>query len=494
MSMLVEPGTRLAGRYRLQEQVNELDGSTLWKAIDEPLARPVAVRTFTGGFPHVNHVIAAARAASRVADSRLAQVFDADDSGQHPYLVCEWIDGNRLIDLLAEGPLDPERAVGFIREATDALAAAHAAGLAHQRLDPAALIWAKGGTVKITGLAIDAALHGQALGGESSITDVRALGSLLYAALTGYWPGDTDVGLPPAPRSDDGIPLPVRAVRPELPPAVEAATARALGQDQGTDPPFDSPDALRGVLAGLPRISLRPTRQGDGSATGVDRGSATASPAPAPAAPPVAEERSRRAGLGPARILLISAVGALVLAATALGAWEIGRTIDGSRSGPPAASPGASGNAKSGPGPALNVNSIEDHDPLGDQQANPSDVPKAVDGDPSTFWTTQTYTTADLGNLKPGVGLMLDMGERASFRDVRVLLADEGTSLQLYTGDQPDRSQMTRVASAANASGQTVLRPREPAQGRYVLLWLTKLPSVSDGHRAGVGEIIVHGS
>lgn len=521
MSTLVEPGTRLAGRYRLQEQASEFNGSTLWKAVDEPLARLVAVRTFADGFPHVSHVIAAARAASRVADSRLAQVFDADESVQHPYLVCEWIDGSRLSDLLTEGPLEPERAVGFLREASDALAAAHAAGLAHGWLGPSALIWAKGGTVKITGLAIDAALHGQAVDAGGSATDTATLGALLYAALTGYWPegppeGNPDartVGLHPAPRSDDGVPLRVSEMRPDLPPALDAITERALGRSHDGQPPLDTPDALGDALSSLPRMSLRTLRPARASAAArgtvggpagppgsgavadvADDGTGrSAAAAPSGAAAPLTERPAARPGPGLVRVLLFGAVGILVLAATAFVAWEIGRTIEDSRGGQPAATPGATGNANTGPGPALDV-AVEDHDPQGDGRANPDDAPKTVDGDPTTFWTTQTYTTAQLGNLKPGVGLMLDMGEAKSFRSVRVLLADGGTSLQLYTGDRPERGRMTEVASATNASGQTVLRPEKPAEGRYILLWFTELPPVSDGYRAGVAEIVVHGT
>lgn len=47
----VEPGTRLAERFRLEDRVSESDGATLWKAIDEILARPVAVHTFAPTSP-----------------------------------------------------------------------------------------------------------------------------------------------------------------------------------------------------------------------------------------------------------------------------------------------------------------------------------------------------------------------------------------------------------------------------------------------------------
>src|SRR5215472_12905772 len=77
-----EPGTRLAGRYRLVDQVAAGNGWTLWKAMDETLARPVSVLTFAPGFPRISEVVTAARAASRLTDPRLAQVFDVEDGGQ----------------------------------------------------------------------------------------------------------------------------------------------------------------------------------------------------------------------------------------------------------------------------------------------------------------------------------------------------------------------------------------------------------------------------
>ena len=38
---MIEPGARLANRYRLDELVSETSGASLWKATDETLARPV---------------------------------------------------------------------------------------------------------------------------------------------------------------------------------------------------------------------------------------------------------------------------------------------------------------------------------------------------------------------------------------------------------------------------------------------------------------------
>src|ERR1700679_3382578 len=101
-----EPGTRLAGRYRLEAQVDAGGGWALWKAIDEILARAVTVLMFAEHFPRRGGAGPAARAASRLNDSRLSQVFDVDDSGERAYIVMEWVAGEALADMLSAGPLD----------------------------------------------------------------------------------------------------------------------------------------------------------------------------------------------------------------------------------------------------------------------------------------------------------------------------------------------------------------------------------------------------
>src|SRR5580700_6560949 len=208
-----EPGTLLAGRYRLVDQTSVGAGWAFWKATDEPLARFVTVLTFASGFPRITEAITAARAASRLGDPRFSQVFDVEDVSELAYVVLEWVAGESLLDMLADGPLDAPNAVSLLREAAQAIAVAHAGGLAHLRLNPACLHWTRGSGVKITGLGIDAVLAGVTPAtaenrpspdledgpGDGSgdrhspeLTDTRDLARLLYAALTGYWPGSLE--------------------------------------------------------------------------------------------------------------------------------------------------------------------------------------------------------------------------------------------------------------------------------------------------------------
>ena len=295
------------------------NGWTLWKAIDETLARPVSVLTFAPGFPRIPQVVTAARAASRLTDPRMAQVFDVEDGGGQAYIVLEWVGGDSLTDILdAGGPLDPARACSLISDAARAIAGAHALGQAHLRLTPDTLRWTRGSGIKITGLGIDAALAGDGLTGaaayDPSIADTTALAALLYAALTGYWPGEEPTRLPAAPVSD-GVVCTPRQVSADVSSALDSVIIRALLQRptrQG--PPIQSPadfaDALAAVAPPAPLPEPAPPApagyQGRGGYDGYGGGTArtrttrTRGRYPGQAAP-LPTSRSRRPASSPRR-------------------------------------------------------------------------------------------------------------------------------------------------------------------------------------------------
>src|ERR1700759_4635038 len=95
-----EPGTRLAGRYRLVDQVSSGTGWTYWKATDETLARFVLVLRFAPGFPRVAETVTAARTASRLGDPRFSQVFDVEDGEEPGYGGLEWVGGGSALQTL----------------------------------------------------------------------------------------------------------------------------------------------------------------------------------------------------------------------------------------------------------------------------------------------------------------------------------------------------------------------------------------------------------
>ncbi|MFI6739501.1 protein kinase family protein [Nonomuraea sp. NPDC050451] len=493
----VEPGTRLAERFRLEDRVSESDGATLWKAIDEILARPVAVHTFAPDFPRVHEVVTAARAASRLTDPRLTQVFDAAEDDKAAYVVSEWVTGESLTDLLASGPLEPERAAGLVAEAAEALAHAHEAQLYHLCLRPAHLVWTTGNTVKVLGVAVDAALSGLTTD-QPALDDAEGLGRLLYAGLTGHWPGDEEEGgLPAAPMTDGHFCTP-RQVTAGVPSYLDTVTVRAClpesRRGQGAlASPSDVAEALSGVARPMPIPIAYPSTPAVASAShteGLDlvhRQQLTVPPSPPP--PP----RRPSGGGSTLNRVLMTLVVLLVIAAVGVGAWTIGRSL-GSPTKPEASgsSPSTSTSA-SAEAQVVKPKKAQGFDPLGDNNEKPEMADLAIDGKPGTLWKTERYTSADLGNLKKGVGLLLDMGKSMQISDVVATLSDApGATVELKVGDSPDLSSLKTVATEKNAAGKTTLTPDQPATGQYVLIWFTRVPMDGGEFHGTIYEVVVH--
>jgi hypothetical protein len=513
-TFISEPGTRLAGRYRLEDRVSDMAGSTLWKAIDETLARPVAVLTFAPGFPRIFHVVTAARAASRMTDSRLAQVFDVEDAGDRAYVVLEWVGGESLDDLLAAGPLEPGRAAALIAEAAQALAGAHAAGLAHLCLTPRSLRWTAGGGIKITGLGVEAAMYG-AHADDPAVADTQGLGRLLYAALTAHWPGEDAFYLPPAPLADGELCTP-RQVRAGVPAGIDTVTALALsGRPWRGRPPITSPAALAEALAQVAPATpltpppLPPPHPADARPPG-GRSAGRRSAGPAPPLPADTQALDAgQAGLRPPRVgrALAGVVVVLVVAAIGVGAWTLSRNLG------KASHPGSTTSARpSNPGgvalltPA-GAHGFDIYDTAGqDNNENDNEAPHAIDGNPRTAWHTLFYENNPVfGGLKKGTGLILDMGKPVKLATVGVTFGPTaGADVQIMVGNSNSLSpgalsSFTTVARAYDIPGNNyVFHATSAATGRYVLIWFTRLPPQPHGTKhnfeAEIFNIVVRGS
>ena len=261
----------LGGRFRLDERVTAASGrsvwlGSLWRATDELLCRPVAVHLLPREVRVPAHVMAAVQAAARVNDSRLATIYDTDCDIEGPYIVSEWTPGTHLEDLVLSGLPSPALAAAMIADAADALAVAHRAGRPHLCLNPRSLRWDTGSGLKITGLGIDAALHGVDTAGvgaagpaAAAVADTMALARMLYALLTGCWPGDEPTALPAAPRHNGQVYTP-RQVRAGVPGVLDAITCHAL-QLQARSAVL-SPAGLAAALQAVVRPSYSSLRAG----------------------------------------------------------------------------------------------------------------------------------------------------------------------------------------------------------------------------------------
>jgi hypothetical protein len=498
-----EPGALLADRYRLEDRVNAAGGWAAWKAIDETLARAVTVLTFAPDFPRIPEVVTAARAASRLTDPRLAQVFDVEDGGDRAYVVLEWVAGDSLDDLLGGGPLDPAQGVALITEASEALAGAHAAGLCHLCLTPQSLHWTPGGGVKVTGLGIDAALAGVSAD-DPALADTQGLGRLLYATLTGHWAGLEATSLPPAPMAE-GQPRSPRQVRAGVPTAIDSVACDALFQRPRRDrPPVTTPallaQALTEVSPGPRRPGVPPVGHfGAGQPLpGGDHDDPFSWPSGNGAGLPVQQGRGNAAP-GQRAVTTSAVVGiivVLVLVGIGVGGWLLSHRHVSPRPSPTHSHQTA---------PPHRVAQITLRPVSATSADDPQAAPLAIDSSPGTFWHTSYYLNSPyFGNLKQGTGLVLDMGKPVKISQVRVKFGSTpGANVQIKVGSSavpPDPAAagpLPTVAQANGVGGSYTFTMKQPARGRYVVIWLTKLPPLpgtGNRYQANIYNVTIRGT
>src|SRR5690348_8203246 len=109
----VETERVLGGRYRLEEPLGRGGMSVVWRARDEVLDRPVAVKLLAGRYASDplfrGRIHDEARVAATLSHPNVAQVYDFGESVEHgecvPYVVMELVTGGTLGQRLAAGPM-----------------------------------------------------------------------------------------------------------------------------------------------------------------------------------------------------------------------------------------------------------------------------------------------------------------------------------------------------------------------------------------------------
>lgn len=231
----------LARRYRLEERLSQTADGSMWRALDQTLERQVSVRVLLPDHPYGADVVDAARRAALIDDSRLARVLDVGESEGLTYIVSEQIQGRVLADLLERGPLPAETVRRIVGETAQALDRAGIRGLHHLRLSPTSVVIVPDGSVKLLGTAIEAAVAGAESNDSTAANRADAIGlvSLLYAGLTGRWPGVSDGPLGPAPRLS-GRAVPPGELVPGVPNDLDTLCTVTLGpHDDGPRSPHE---------------------------------------------------------------------------------------------------------------------------------------------------------------------------------------------------------------------------------------------------------------
>jgi serine/threonine protein kinase len=467
---LAETGARLDDRYRLDDLCRSRSNATLWRATDEVLGRPVAVRIVNGQTrAQCKELTAAATRAGQVPDARWVRVLDVgnqpDDKRLSVWVVTEWVDGPSLTSIIAHDPLRGPVATELVLSCAQAVAVAQRHGARHGSLHPDEVLLPADGSPRLTGLELTAALgvstHStQPPDSPQSYDDTRGLGGLLFACLTGHWPLPGWDGLPAAARGDGLHP---RQQRRGISRELDEITDRALSGG------YPDAAAFARDLSALPRAPLHPAPQDADDA---------------------ADRRWPRWAWRIVPPLLVAAVG--------VGAWLVGSDLGRIPSPAQAAAP-------SFPQPQQTVGAgtgdqvvwstpphITSFDPQGDGAEDPGGVGLAVDDDPSTQWMTDIYhDNADFGGLKDGVGLLLDLRRPKTVDIAELLLSAPGADVQIRAGSTPPvrAADLPVVASRIDSPAAVRLTLAKPVKARYWLVWFTSLPKAGADYRLGVAEI-----
>lgn len=511
-------GDVLAHRYELQDLVHERHGSSTWRAHDQTLNRNVGLEMISSSDPRASHFLEAARESTSVTDPRFLRVLDLIENEQEHHLVVrEWARAFPLDQLLAQSPLPNRRAATVVAEVAEAMAHAHENGVYHRRLTPHQVLLKQSGAVRVVGLGVATALA--PVGRQDTLSDlqayeqldVQALGRLLYACVTGRWPGAHVDGLLAAP-TEHGRLLRPRQVRAGVsrdidsiadrilgtPPRHHAAPlrrateiARILRLSGEDDDILDDQPSLAGVSS-PDLLRLDPVIVPEGPPPGLEpprRRPKAYEPAP-PTTFERGKVRARRAAKGDRGLVLAGVAGALIL--LSLIGFLVFRT--NTHSGSPI--------DDSSPVRILPVQRATDFDPQGDDgRENRAEAPLAIDGVASTGWQTSTYLgSAQLGGVKDGVGLVLDLGGLREVDALRLRLGGEPTSLVVYAAsDETDstprsRRDMRPVATVDGVGADASISLPQGIVTRYVVVWLTSLPEVEPGvFRGEIRDVVVRG-
>lgn len=278
----------LGDRYLLGEVIGRGGMADVYRATDQLLSRPVAVKVLRETADDESdrrRFTAEATTLARLNHVNLVTVLDAGITAEQPYLVMELVEGPTLGQRTQTGPLEPGEVGRIGAQMADALAYAHRAGVVHRDVKPANVLLGRDGRTRLADFGIarligDTVRHtmtGHAIGTPAYLSpeqvrgddvtpavDVYSLGLVLLEALTGEraFPGSPTesaiVRLSRAPAIPESLPEPWRdllarmtAMDPADRPSPQEVTARLRAPATATT----APDPTRTMVMTPPPAS-----------------------------------------------------------------------------------------------------------------------------------------------------------------------------------------------------------------------------------------------
>jgi serine/threonine protein kinase len=260
----VEPGDLVADKYRVERVIGQGGMGVVVLAMHEHLEQRVALKFLLPAvavhMEVMQRFVREARAVGKIQSEHVARVFDVGTHEGLPYMVMEYLEGEDIAQHLERGgPMPVEEAVGYLLQACEAIAEAHAVGIVHRDLKPANLFLARRPTgravVKVLDFGISKAppsardsniTRTAALLGSPSYmspeqlvaartvdgrSDIWALGIVLYEMLAVTLPFRAETMPQLVAVILNNPPEPLAALRADVPPGIQEIIDRCLQKD-----------------------------------------------------------------------------------------------------------------------------------------------------------------------------------------------------------------------------------------------------------------------
>jgi serine/threonine protein kinase len=280
----LKPGTLIAGKYRIVDEVGHGGMGIVYKAEDLKLKRAVALKFLP---PHLmdepglkERFLVEAQAAAALSHPNICVIHEVGEDEGRPYIAMEYVEGETLRDRVREGPLEPGEAVGLIDQVAAGLAEAHGKGIVHRDIKSANIMVTAKGRSKVMDFGLAKLRGGSSLTKSQTTvgtvaymspeqargedlderTDIWSLGVVLYELLSGKLPfqGDHDQTLIYSILQKE--PESLVKIRPALSPELEHVVFQALTKKAADR--YRSMEELREDLAavaeGLKPLKAKP--------------------------------------------------------------------------------------------------------------------------------------------------------------------------------------------------------------------------------------------
>ncbi|MBC8016747.1 MAG: Stk1 family PASTA domain-containing Ser/Thr kinase [Sporomusaceae bacterium] len=244
-------------RYTILEHIGGGGMADVYRAHDKLLDRSVAVKILRSQFANDEQFVTRfrreAQAAARLSHHNIVNMYDVGQDEDVYYIVMEYISGETLKEHILREPLPIETAVRIAIDIAEGLEHAHQNNLVHCDIKPHNILMTRTGRIKVTDFGIARAVSSATMQHTGTIigsvhyfspeqakgslvgakSDIYSLGVVLYEMLTGTLPfnGETPISIALQHLQDE--PCPIRKIKPEVPPLLEAIVLKAMAKDVG---------------------------------------------------------------------------------------------------------------------------------------------------------------------------------------------------------------------------------------------------------------------